>query len=151
MFLAGLALALPAQAEARVVHRIIYTAPSAAAATDLDYDHAKLQARVHGRWPDGGVHAGWSRGERLPLAIAANAPPIDWRGAKLNAPTVDERWTRVGDDYVLISNRTRQIHALVLAPVAKTEAEKPASAKKKPYVTTVKAKAKARPPSYYEK
>jgi hypothetical protein len=152
MLLAGLvlAIALPGAAEARNIFYTVYTPPPANIATDAEYDHAKIYARVHGRWPDGGVHAGWNRGERLPLSIAANAPWIDWRGADLYAPTTDEHWTLVDDDYILLSNRTRQIHAVVLAPLA-DKAAAPVAAKKKPYVTTFKVKAKTRPQSYYEK
>lgn len=143
MLLAGLALAMavPAQAEARIVYYRVFTPPPPNIATDREYDRAKVQARVHGRWPDGGVHGGWNRGERLPLAVAADAQPVDWRRADLYAPDEDTRWTRVGDDYVLIGNRTRQIRAVVLAPVANRAALIPVAVKKKAYVKRLKAKA----------
>jgi Ni/Co efflux regulator RcnB len=158
LFLAGLALAiaLPAQAQAwlynpRHVHRAYYPAPAPNIVTDRDYDRARVYADVHGAWPDGGDHAGWVRGERLPLAAAINAPTIDWRAAYLYPPRDGYRWTRVGDDYLLVGRETRAIRAVVLAPTT-VRGVLPAAAKvKKPYVTTFKVKAVKRPASYYEK
>jgi Ni/Co efflux regulator RcnB len=144
LLIAAIALSISSQTEARIVYRPVVTPPPANVATDAEYDHAKIRARIHGSWPDDGAHAGWSRGARLPLSNMAYAAPIDWRAAKLYQPDAGARWTRIGDDYILFSTRTRQIQAVVLAPVATKPAAAPAAAKKKPYVTTLRVKAKPR-------
>jgi Ni/Co efflux regulator RcnB len=160
---AALAAAVPGPAEAwyfragpfhpgysRSHHRHFVSRPAPRIARDREYDWAHTYSRVHGRWPDGGAHPGWTRGERLPMGYAA-APAVDWRNNRdLYAPARGYRWLRVGDDYLMTNYYTRRIDAVVLAPASEAI---PAAAKaaKPKYVTTFKPRTIKHPQSYYEK
>lgn len=128
-------------AEARVVVQRYYIEQQASAPTPLtakEYDRALTFYRVHGYWRDGGAHGGWTRGERLPLSV--DAPTIDWRANDLFPPRDGYRWTRVGDDFLLVSRTGRMINEIVLAPVPVRGTIPAAAAKpaKRNYVTTIK-------------
>jgi Ni/Co efflux regulator RcnB len=105
------------------------------------YDWALSHYRTRGVWLDGGDHAGWKRGQRVPANVAA-AATIDWCEAHLFTPGVNNRWVRVGDDYLEISRYTGRINTVALAYARQgylgdqrmAEAAKPA---KRVYVKTI--------------
>ena len=55
------------------------------------------------------AHQVWVRGERFSPAFGRFVLVDDWRGFRLPRPAYGAHWVRVGDDFLLISNRNGSI------------------------------------------
>lgn len=137
------AFAAPAEAR-RYQPQEIYAAYCGAppnAQINRAYDWALNHYRTRGVWLDGGKHAGWKRGERVSSKLATS-PTIDWCEAHLSTPGVNNRWIRVGDDYLEISRYTGRITTVALAYARQgylgdQQIAEPAKPAKRVYVKTI--------------
>jgi Ni/Co efflux regulator RcnB len=92
---------------AAVALSLLSIAGPASAATFYGPMHGPVVTREAVRFAPG-RHV-WVRGERFSPAFGRFVLVDDWRGFRLPRPAFGAHWVRVGDDFLLISNRNGRV------------------------------------------